>query len=406
MVINFSDLLYSLSYALDCVEKELLGVHTHHGQRVAAMCVKIGRDLGMDDKALVDLASSAILHDNALTEYIQSEYQKNINVFSKARNLDMGIHCKMGEDNIKLLPFNTPVAGNILYHHENANGTGPFGKKADETPLNAQIIHLADTIDATWNLHEITDEKYEKVSMFMKDNEGRLFSPTICSYFFNSLGASFFERLKNERAIDILHDLIPDERRDFSNEEIKGICKFFAKIIDYKSSVTCSHSMGIASKAEVMAKYYNFSDEDQTKFYMAGALHDVGKLVISRDILEKPGKLSGEEFVEMKNHAYFTYKILSQVEGLEDVTLWASLHHEKLNGKGYPFGKTAKDLNQKERLMACIDIYQALTEARSYKVGYSHEKSISIMRDMVAKGFIDSSIVEDINKVFAPAPLS
>lgn len=70
MELFFSDLLYSLSFALDCVESELLGVHTHHGQRVAAMCVEIGRGLGYNDDDLIDLASSAILHDNALTQYI------------------------------------------------------------------------------------------------------------------------------------------------------------------------------------------------------------------------------------------------------------------------------------------------------------------------------------------------
>lgn len=315
----------------------------------------------------------------------------------------MGIHCKMGEDNIRLLPLCHKVAGNILYHHENSNGTGPFHKTADETPLTAQIIHLADTLDATMNFHDVTEDKIVKTNEFVSDNKGRLFSPYIVSLYSKYLDTPFFLRIKNEETVDLLHTLIPSKSHDYSRDEIKRICNFFAKIIDYKSSFTCSHSMGIASKAETMGKYYNYSEENLTKIYMAGALHDVGKLVISSDISEKPGKLTSTEYVEMKNHAYFTYKILSGVKGLEDVTMWASLHHEKLNGKGYPFGKTAKDLNQPERLMACVDIYQALTEARPYKEGYSHKKSIAIMREMASNGFIDSSIVEDINKVFLPS---
>lgn len=149
-----------------------------------------------------------------------------------------------------------------------------------------------------------------------------------------------------------------------------------------------------------MAMYYDCSPEETTKLYFAGALHDIGKLVIDRDILEKPGKLSAQEYEHIQNHAYYTYDILRRIKGLEDVTLWASLHHEKLNGTGYPFGKTAVDLNRNERLLGCLDIYQALTEKRSYKDGLSHEKSIDILRDMATKGFIDANIVKDLDRAF------
>lgn len=78
----------------------------------------------------------------------------------------------------------------------------------------------------------------------------------------------------------------------------------------------------------------------------------------------------------MKNHAGYTYLILSEVNDFEEIRDWAAFHHEKLNGKGYPFGKTADELNEPERIMACIDIYQALTEDRPYKKGLSHEKRV------------------------------
>ena len=150
----------------------------------------------------------------------------------------------------------------------------------------------------------------------------------------------------------------------------------------------------------VMTMYYDCSPEETTKLYFAGTLHDIGKLVVDRDILEKPGKLTAQEYEHIQNHAYYTYDILRRIKGLEDVTLWASLHHEKPNGTGYPFGKTAVDLNRNERLMGCLDIYQALTEKRPYKDGLSHEKSMDILRDMAANGFIDANIVEDLDRAF------
>ena len=102
----------------------------------------------------------------------------------------------------------------------------------------------------------------------------------------------------------------------------------------------------------------------------------------------------------MKHHAVYTYYILSGIDDFEEIRDWAALQHEKLNGKGYPFGKTADELNEQERIMACIDIYQALTENRPYKKGLSHEKACDILDDMAQKGFVDSDISNKIRECF------
>lgn len=135
------------------------------------------------------------------------------------------------------------------------------------------------------------------------------------------------------------------------------------------------------------------------EMFFAGAMHDVGKLVIDRDVLEKPAKLTDQEYTYMQTHAYYTYKILNDMD-LGDIVHWSSYHHEKLDGSGYPFGKVADELDFNDRLMACCDIYQALTENRPYKEALSHEKTIEIMRNMVKMNKIDGRIVEDMNKVF------
>ena len=113
-----------------------------------------------------------------------------------------------------------------------------------------------------------------------------------------------------------------------------------------------------------------------------------------------PDKLTDDEFSKMKNHAGYTYLILSEVNDFEEIRDWAAFHHEKLNGKGYPFGKTAAELNEPERMMACVDIYQALTEDRPYKKGLSHEKTCDILDDMAQKDFIDSDISKIIRECF------
>ena len=100
----------------------------------------------------------------------------------------------------------------------------------------------------------------------------------------------------------------------------------------------------------------------------------------------------------MKHHAAYTYNILSGIEDFDEIRDWAAFHHEHLDGSGYPFGKTADELNTQERMMACIDIYQALTESRPYKSGMSHEKACDILKDMAGKGWLDADIVEVIDR--------
>ena len=111
------------------------------------------------------------------------------------------------------------------------------------------------------------------------------------------------------------------------------------------------------------------------------------------------------ELVNIKNKhgkrvAYISVRMGQFFDLPEDVRDWAAFHHEKLNGKGYPFGKTAAELNEPERIMACIDIYQALTESRPYKQGFSHEKTCDILDDMADKGFIDAGIAQKIRVCF------
>ena len=159
------------------------------------------------------------------------------------------------------------------------------------------------------------------------------------------------------------------------------------------------HSSGIAEKSLQMAKFYNWDEETQAKYYLAGALHDIGKLAVKTSVLEKPGKLTDEEFNHIKNHAQITWQVLHRIHGFEDITEWASNHHERLDGSGYPNGKTAKDLSFKDRLLACIDVYQALRENRPYRPGMTHERAMSIINDEVAKGKLDEKCAQDIDFV-------
>lgn len=403
MKISMSDMIFALSFALDSVEHELVGATTYHSKRVAYLSACIGRQFDLDDQEIVDIACAAALHDNALTEYINTEYQVGRDVLSNLNLFDIGPHCTFGERNISHMPFYPRVKHVVLYHHENADGTGPFGKRAADTPLFAQIVHIADIVDVTNDFGSLTPEKYRKVEEMLERTRGKMFAPDIVDAFTDALGYDTLAAMQGNAIEKLLHDAIPEKERDYSEDELHGLADIFARITDYKSPFTSRHSQGIAEKAQEMARYYRLGSSMESRLYLAGALHDIGKLVIDNDVLEKPDKLTDEEYIYMQNHAWYSYQILHDIKGLEDICRWASFHHEKLDGSGYPFGKKGYELNALERLMGCIDIYQALTEDRPYRDGLSHEKALSIMHDMAAQGKIDSRIVGDIDDRFGSA---
>jgi HD-GYP domain-containing protein (c-di-GMP phosphodiesterase class II) len=169
-------------------------------------------------------------------------------------------------------------------------------------------------------------------------------------------------------------------------------------IIDEKSPFTGTHSKGLAHIADLMADFYKFDEDHRAKLLIAANLHDLGKLGIPNAILDKEGGLTPDEFMTMKAHTFYTRKALERVNGLDDIVEWAANHHEKLDGTGYPYGFSKKELAFESQLMACVDIYQALTEDRPYRKPMPHAKASEIMRGMVEKGFISGDITEDLLK--------
>jgi putative two-component system response regulator len=117
-------------------------------------------------------------------------------------------------------------------------------------------------------------------------------------------------------------------------------------------------------------------------------LHDVGKIAIRDSILQKPGRLTSEEFEEMKKHAMFGVKIIERIENgdtdsdfLKYAKIFAGTHHEKWDGTGYPFGLAGEKIPLLGRLMAIADVYDALTSQRPYKEPFSHEKAVAIIKE-------------------------
>jgi HD-GYP domain-containing protein (c-di-GMP phosphodiesterase class II) len=389
-------LIAAIAVALDIVEGELLGASTHHGKRIAVLCSAMGRYLGLSEDDLSSLTSCALLHDNALTEYILSEREG----WEQESNLKL--HCQYGQRNADTLRFKSGIDGFILYHHERADGSGPYGKKTGEFPLGAELIAIADLLDVSHHLQRTTPDQLPQLRKEIADNTGIIYTPIAAEAMLAVLDEDALLSLGDDRIHDAMNTLIPPWTIDTDSQVMLNLAGFVSHIIDYKSAFTRRHSSGIADKVWIMGEYYGYDHTLLSELYLAASLHDIGKLTIPSQILEKPGKLDEQEFNIIKGHVFKTYELLDGIEGFEKIREWASNHHEKLDGSGYFFGKKAEELDFNSRLMACIDIYQAVSEERPYHPARDHKTTMAILYDMAGKGYIDEKIVRDMDKALGP----
>ena len=288
--IDIIGLAGACSYALDCIEAELVNIKNKHGKRVAYISVCMAEYLAIQGDALQDLAMCALLHDNALTQYITEELERNY-VIDIKKDLSVrktNLHCIYGEKNITKLPFKTDVSNVILYHHEHADGTGPFQKKWNETPLPARIIHLADTVDIIGNSIKSDDNRWDFICQYLSQKKDSLFDSECVNAFLHVFTKESYMCLSDDSFETKLWEIIPREKMVFDWEMCKNVADFFAKIVDYKSSFTSRHSIGVAEKASLLAKYMGYDSITVQKMYLAGALHDIGKMAVGNEILEKP----------------------------------------------------------------------------------------------------------------------
>ena len=395
MKIAMDKLCIVFSRAFDIIEKEQLGASELHSMRVAALCARMGKKLGFDDDAVSGIAVCAMFHDNALTEYHLSRKE------GEQRDRNMILHCEKGQSNASWLPFRKSIDGFILYHHECGTGEGPFKKREGEFPFEAALIAAADAVDATHHLQTISADRLQALRDRLSTNAETYSTRGAMDILLETLDKDALESVRDENISQTLDINLPRWEVDVNDPGIIRAAGFISRIIDYKSEFTQKHTSQIANRAWLSAGHYGYDSEEKAALFLAASLHDIGKIATPIGILEKPGKLDDDEFMIIKNHVKNTRDLLSKVPNLEFITNWAADHHEKLDGSGYPLGKKADDLDFNSRLMACIDIYQAVSEARPYHDARPHEDTMPILYDMAAKGFIDREIVKDFDNIMA-----
>ncbi|MEG0127684.1 HD-GYP domain-containing protein [Clostridium sp.] len=353
----------------------------NHSKRTCFVALKIAEKISYNDRFLEDVYISSMLHDigvccNLVESHTTPDFIKT--------------HTEKGYMLVSKLPFNSEVSEAVKYHHENYNGTGPYGISGASLPIKAQIIRLADVFEILYNSDEANYLQRDKITKWVISNENIIFSSKIVKAFLDVQSNDCFwwdyEMLGFTSANFDVH--LKVKSLPITIDELRDIAYVFADIIDNKSSFTYQHSYNLADLVIKLCDFLNYDYEKKTRLEIAALLHDIGKLAVPETILTKNATLNDLEFSIVKSHAYYTRVILSKINGLEDIVDISSNHHEKLDGTGYPLGLTAKDISFDSRMMAICDIYDALTSTRPYKKNFTKEDTFAIIDKMASDGKI------------------
>ena len=388
--ISLHRLILSLSDALDYVCPEI----ADHQQRVTYIAVHMAKEMGFRSADLADLFLASALHDIGM-----------IRVENRLRLINNGDlntvlwHGEMGYELLRTNDFFSRAARMIRHHH--AKWENGLGAEADgqTVPLASQIICLADTVERAIDRKVNILDQSEQIIEQVTEGSGDRFHPDCVEAFNNIAGTeAFWLGCSSRRIYGLLLQVVAEIPFEATNKVIQGISEIFARVVDAMSSWTATHSAGVAATAVALTRMLKLSDREQFYMRTAGLLHDLGKLSVPTHLLDKPGPLTPSEWNVIRCHTYHTYRILETVGFPKQITEWASLHHERIDGQGYPFHLTGSDLALGSRIMAVADAFTAMTENRPYREGFSCDEAIVFINRMVRNGGLDGDVVSLLAK--------
>ena len=290
----------------------------------------------------------------------------------------IAIRCERGAGVARTLGFPEVTAAAIAALDEHWNGRGhPLGLSGEEIPLLARIANLAQVMDVF-----LVAGGAEAAVRVAEERSGRWFDPQLVQLVRAWRGdAGWWRRLRAGDAQAMAASAEPSRAPLAVTEGgLDAIAAAFADIIDAKSPFTFSHSANVATYAEGMGRVMGMSPDECRTLRRAGLLHDFGKLGVSSRVLDKAGALTAEERLEILRHPVYTWEILSRVSAFQSFAWTAALHHEKLDGSGYPWGMRGDRLELAARVLAVADVYEALVADRPYRGGLGRDKALDVVR--------------------------
>ncbi len=424
--INLAELVGTLSFALDLTEGQPEG----HCMRCCWIGSHIGLQLDLDDDETADLFYALLLKDlgcssNAarlcslyLTDDINFKRDfKTVDgsmssalrfVFAKT-GLESGLseriralvnviqnggelvkelietRCERGADIAARMRFSKRVQDGIRSLDEHWDGSGlPEARKGSAIPTISNIALLAQVMDVF-----ATEQGREAAIKEVTTRSGKWFDPQLIAAFLEAQKApGFWEVLAGEDLEQHLFDMFPSSHSQPVDEDyLDEIAEAFSDVVDAKSSFTADHSNRVTLYTDIIAEELDLADDHRRWLRRAAMLHDLGKLAVSNQILDKPGQLTEAEWVVIKSHPGLSQRILERIPVFSDIAAIAGAHHERLDGKGYPCGLAGYDLCLEVRILTVADVFDALSAERPYRPAMPIAKVFEILEKDIGSAF-------------------
>ncbi len=388
--VQFSEMIICFSRAVDLVSP----IVADHHRRVASIALSIAREIGLPDEKIGDVALAGALHDvgglslSMRLDAMQFEVNKPYE------------HAVLGCLLLKTFRPLDVAASFVKFHHVNwQHGAGAefFG---EHVSLESHILHLADRIAVLLKPDGYVLSQAENITGRISGLTGTMFHPLLVAVFAEvAQRESFWLDALDPASGAELEQIFGGKGLELG-DDLFGLTRLFCRVIDFRSHFTSCHTSGVAACAVALAELAGFSEYERRQMMVAGFIHDLGKLAVPAEILDKPSALTREEFDIIRTHAYHTDHLLRQVKGLDTIRKWGALHHERLDGKGYPYHLTGKDLPLGSRIMSVADVFVALTEDRPYRKGMCRDEALRVLERMVQKAALDGEVVALLNARF------
>jgi HD-GYP domain-containing protein (c-di-GMP phosphodiesterase class II) len=304
--------------------------------------------------------------------------------------------CTRGADIARQLRFSEAVADGIRNLDEHWDGKGkPVGVHGETIPLYARIALAAQVADV---FHHGSGP--EAALSELRRRAGTWFDPAVVVALERAAAApGFWSGLSSPTLGADLLALEPARHAVLLDDDyLDDIASAFGQVVDAKSPYTSGHSGRVAAYAEALAAELSVAPERRRWLHRAALLHDIGKLGVSNAILDKPGRLGGEEWAVMQAHAAKTHDILSRIAAFDELARVSAAHHERLDGAGYPLGLKAQQISLETRIITVCDVFDALTADRPYRAAMPLATAFSIMDEM-AGAALDPACLAALKRV-------
>ena len=343
-------LICTLSDALDLVGVDDVG----HGKRVGVMAAECGRRAGLAPEEVTFLFDLGMLHDIGV-----SSTQAHHHIITTFAAPDAQAHCDAGAALLASFQPLASLAPAVKRHHTPWTRLMEEGTEA-ALAWQANLVFLVDRVDAlsiTYHAQGSILLHAPEVRERIRQHSGTDFNPLLVDLFLETSDSEAFWLMLEPRPMDDFIQEVHSRRLGYtaSMGDLRQLAEIFSRIVDAKSPFTAEHSLGVAELSRFLAQKMHLDESSQRSVEIAGLLHDVGKLRVPDEILDKPGGLNWRERQVINTHSFETYQILRHLHGFEEIAQWAAHHHEAPGGGGYPFHLDANLLPLEARILRIAD---------------------------------------------------